>query len=409
MGLRKDDKGRWYMDTRIHDKVRSQLRSAAGDDEPKLAAKVAAIKSQLQENMRKCEAVGMFMGSFRERVAASIASLEELERTLKRVQLFKEFRTVHDVPKEAVIDGKVVRVFDVWVQLCIDAPSWRTQGIRVMCCGHRAYDGPFMLAVARGRAAVTAAQEAAAEAARVGKQQQVERNAAAVASRLLPKPSHWPEPSGSKPDLKALLTWARKRFPWCKGSAVSSLNKGSLLGEWRVAFTKSEVRDALDVLVAAADAAAAAAAADTAPAGQDEEEELATGERSSDGEAEDDETEEAVAGGPAAAGAPGPEAAAAAGAGAGAGAAEAPAAPLLQAKQCKQRAPRILMGTELHDAGELQAQALARQAAAREAHQAEMQAWKVEFAALAKKLPKGYTKEDETALKQLAFGDCSPQ
>jgi hypothetical protein len=118
---------------------------------------------------------------------------------------------------------------------------------------------------------------------------------------------------------------------------------------------------------------------------------------------------EAVAGGPAAAGAPGPEAAAAAGAGAGAGAAEAPAAPLLQAKQCKQRAPRILMGTELHDAGELQAQALARQAAAREAHQAEMQAWKVEFAALAKKLPKGYTKEDETALKQLAFGDCSPQ
>jgi hypothetical protein len=68
-----------------------------------------------------------------------------------------------------------------------------------------------------------------------------------------------------------------------------------------VAFTKSEVRDALEGLVAAADAAAATAA-DTAPAGLDEEEELATGERSSDGEAEDadDEAEEAVAGGPAA-------------------------------------------------------------------------------------------------------------
>ena len=111
----------------------------------------------------------------------------------------------------------------------------------------------------------------------------------------------WPEPSGSKPDLKTLLTWARKSFPWCTGSAVSNLNKESLLGEWRVAFTKSEVRDALEGLVAAADAAAATAA-DTAPAGLDEEEELATGERSSDGEAEDadDEAEEAVAGGPAA-------------------------------------------------------------------------------------------------------------
>lgn len=63
------------------------------------------------------------------------------------------------------------------------------------------------------------------------------------------------------------------------------------------------------------------------------------------------------------------------------------------------------MGTELHDAGELQAQVLARQAAAREAHQAEMKAWEVDFAALAKKLPKSYTKEDEAALKQLAFGD----
>ena len=55
----------------------------------------------------------------------------------------------------------------------------------------------------------------------------------------------WPEPSGSKPDLKTLLTWARKSFPWCTGSAVSNLNKESLLGEWRVAFTKSEVRYAL--------------------------------------------------------------------------------------------------------------------------------------------------------------------
>ena len=70
------------------------------------------------------------------------------------------------------------------------------------------------------------------------------------------------------------------------------------------------------------------------------------------------------------AGAPGPEAAAAAGA----GAAEAPAAPLLQAKQSNQRAPRICMRTELHDAGELQAQVLARQAAAREAHQTQMKA-----------------------------------
>ena len=63
------------------------------------------------------------------------------------------------------------------------------------------------------------------------------------------------------------------------------------------------------------------------------------------------------------------------------------------------------MGTELHDAGELQAQVLARQAAAREAHQTQMKAWKVEFAALAKKLSKSYTKEGEAELKQLAWGD----
>jgi hypothetical protein len=34
-----------------------------------------------------------------------------------------------------------------------------------------------------------------------------------------------------------------------------------------------------------------------------------------------------------------------------------------------------------------------------------MKAWKVEFAALAKKLPKSYTKEGEAELKQLAWGD----